>query len=88
MADIHNTYVNPNSISLTQNLMELNINYNLKLIALNVKDLYVNISVNKKHITKYFLQHYNTDKTVQSHYTAYYSAPNYFQLNENFIKHP
>jgi hypothetical protein len=47
--------------------MGLNINYNLKLIALNIKNLYINITINERHITKYFLQHYNTDKTFQCH---------------------
>jgi len=62
--------------------MELNVNYNLKLIVLNIKDLYVNITINKKtQITKYFLQNFNIDKTFQRHYTAYtayYSAPKLF----------
>jgi hypothetical protein len=69
--------------------MELNINY-LKLIALNIKDLYVHITNDKKHkllnissnitiLTKYF-----SATTLNTLHTVLHQ--NYFQLNEKLYK--
>jgi hypothetical protein len=71
--------------------MELNTNCNLKRIALNIKDLYVNITINKKtQVTKYFLHHYNTDKkkehTLHTLHTILHQIIS--NLMKNFINYP
>jgi hypothetical protein len=84
------TYTTKNSYELAQELHNIQINENNKIITLGIKDLYVNLPIkNILCITKFWLNKHNHDHIITEQ-TLYLLEiilkQNYFQYNNHFYQ--
>jgi hypothetical protein len=88
--NLTNTYNTVNSHSLAQGISKLTINEHRKLVTYDIKDLYVNIPIDKTlHITDFFLRINNNKATIRSQILGLMQttlAQNYFKFNEEFYQ--
>ena len=85
LINLPNTYITENSHEVAQELSNIQINENHRIITLDIKDLYVNLPIqNILRIMKFWLNKHNCDNTTTEQ-TLYLLKTilkqNYFQYN-------
>jgi hypothetical protein len=90
LIQLPNTYTTKNSYELAQELHNIQINENSKIITLDIKALYVDLPTkNILHITKFWLNKHKHDHTITEQ-TLYLLEvilkQNYFQYNNHFYQ--
>jgi hypothetical protein len=76
LIQLPNTYTTKNSFELAQELRNIQINENNKIITLDIKDLYVNLPINNiLRITKFWLNKHNHDHTIRTNSVPFGSDP-------------
>jgi hypothetical protein len=84
LIQLPNTYNVSNSVELAQQLTQIRGKKQYRMIAMDIKDLYVNIPIHEViHITKITLQHTNTDKMIEQQITRCLDTI----LQQNFFIH-
>jgi hypothetical protein len=90
LINLPKTYTTKNSHEVAQELHNIQINENHRIITLDIKDLYLNLPIqNILHITKFWLNKHNCDRTTTEQ-TLYLLETilkqNYFQYNNRYYQ--
>ena len=90
LVQLTNTYATVNSCELAQELQNIKINENNKIITHHIKDLYVNLPIkNNPPITKFWLNKHNHVHNITEqilYILEIILKPNHFQYNNRFYQ--